>query len=293
MALRPLGEVGEDLARWASSDIPRIPTGYSFFDQRSSGGIATGEMMVFLARTSVGKTWFLVNVVVNNPTVPTVLFSLEMHARHILKRIASVYTGVDTEQIEDDLVRYGRSAAVDQTIKAYPHLYIEDEPALSVGDMSDVLDEYYERHGQRAVLTGIDFLELVSNFGLSAVEKVKALTQALKNLAREQDTALIVLHQVRRGETHKERGMVRGFQNQGHLPLTMSDGNYAGEVLADYLLGMYRPGMDPTMTYNESLAYVHDVRLQFLKTRTGGGVVPWGVQHYWEPGTGKIQEIRL
>src|SRR6056300_427950 len=147
MPLRSLDRVGADLSRWASEPDRRVPTGYHFFDSRASGGVAPGELLTMICHSGVGKTWFMVNVARNNPTTPTVMFSLEMHGRYILQRLAAVHNGVATSEIESTLARGRTSRAVQQTIDAYPLLRIDDDPEMGFGDMSDILQEYTDETG--------------------------------------------------------------------------------------------------------------------------------------------------
>ena len=277
--LRDLEEVKGELYQWATSDIVRVPLGYRFFDDRTQGGMAPGQVMILLARTGVGKTWFLVNVAVNSPTVPTVFFSLEMHGRYVLGRVASTHTGTATRAIETGMRDHGTSSAIELATAELPLLYIEDEPDLGLADMVEVLNEYEERVGARPRLILIDYLELIRNWGNSQIENVQSMARALKNFARETDTAVIVLHQVKRGE-----------QNAGHKPLDLTDGKFGGEESADYGLGMYKPSLNPGVSQQVREEMDRDIRLQFLKTRTGGGIHPDGVEHRWHPETGRIAE---
>lgn len=289
--LRPLTEVGEELSHWAQSDIPRIPTGYSIYDSRTGGGVAPGEVFLFLARTGVGKTWFAINVANNNPTVPTLFFSLEMHGRYILQRLAGVHMDVSTTMVETALRTKGTAHAVKQTVEDFPKLYIEDTPGRTIGNMLEACDEFEVEVGERPLLVLIDYVELLRGFGMSQMETVDSLTWGLKDFAREADVAVVALHQVKRGETNKTRGRSRGFQNQGHLPLSMTDARFGGEMAADYLGAMYRPALDPDRPDYEREMLANDLRLQFLKTRSAGGLHPGGMQHHWDERTGRISEI--
>lgn len=272
--------VRDELARWATSDIVRVPTGYSFFDDRTQGGLAPGQLMIMLARTGVGKTWFLTSVAGNNPKVPTVFFSLEMHGRYILERLASSLTDTPTKSIEVTLRSRGRSHAVDQAVEALPLLMIEDEPDIGLDDMAGSLALYDETYGQPPRLILIDYLELIRSFGQSQMAVVQELARGLKNFAREHDVAVICLHQVKRGDA-----------NNGHKPLGMTDGKFGSEESADYVLGMYKPSLNPDITQEMREAMDNDIRLQFLKTRTGGGIHPDGVQHLWNAESGRISEL--
>lgn len=280
--LRDLKQVSDELSQWAVSDHVRIPTGFSFFDDRTNGGIAPGQLMFCLARTGVGKTWLLVNIACNVSSVPTILFSLEMHGRYIMERLASVHTNTPTKTIETELRAGKRSKALDETVRDFPMLMVEDDPDLTVGDMEAVMEKYVETHQQQPRLVLIDYLELIRAFTDSQMAKVQELARALKVFSREHDVAVVVLHQVKRGDA-----------NAGHKPLDLTDGKFGSEESADFVIGMHRPSMNPLITQQMRESMENDIRLQFLKTRTGGGIHPEGKQHYWNGETGRISELRF
>lgn len=290
MGARPLHEIKGELVDWATSDIPRVRLGYSFFDQWTNG-VATGELCTLIARSGVGKTYFLLNVIRNNPKTPCVVFSMEMHARYLLARLASINSGEATWKIEETLRRHGRHWAVDTVVDQYPHLHIDDEPTRSVAEMGEVLERYETDTGVSPLLVGIDYLELVRSWGMNQTESVDEVARALKAFAREFDVAVLVLHQVTRGERHKPKGWDVAHANEGHRRLSMTDARFGGDVQSDYLLGMYRPSKDPTMPQHMRQQRIHDVRLQFLKNRAGFEVSGEGIQHHWDPRTGLITQI--
>src|SRR5690606_8369842 len=291
--LRPLHDVGEELIEWASGDVRRVPTGFSLFDDRMSGGVAQGEVMLFLARTGVGKTWFALNVIDANPDTPAIFMSYEMHARLLLQRLAAVHTGVRTSQIEEEIARDGYSPALQKTIDAFPKLRFVDDATTGLGDLANMIDEYEAETGERPAFLAIDFLELIPSFGMTKTEGVWEISRAVKQLARQSNIGILLLHQVNRGEGRKQSKGGETIKNEGHRALSMTDASYGGEQLADYIVGMYRPGLDPEMPEYERKSRERDVRLQFLKTRTDGGIHPMGVQHDWEPRNGRIPEIRF
>lgn len=296
MPLRSLDRVGADLAEWASSTDRRVPTGYHFFDSRTSGGIAPGELCTMICHSGVGKTWFMVNVARNNPRVPTVMFSLEMHARYILQRLAALHGDVPTSHIEQTLGHGRTSDAVQRTIQHYPKLMIEDSPDIGFGDMIEVLREYEEETGEKPKLVMIDYLELIASFADSSGERVDGVARQAKQFAREMDVALIVLHQTRKGEV---RVPIPGTKytkmapNVGQFPLTTHDARYGGSTQSDYVVGMYRPSLNPELAPGDAAYIEHDIRFQLLKTRTDGGVVSNGIQHHWDTRTGRISELRF
>ena len=298
MPLRSLDRVGADLAEWASSNHRRVPTGYHFFDSRTSGGIAPGEVATLICHSGVGKTWFMVNVARNNPRVPTVLFSLEMHSRYILQRLAAVHADESTSNIERDLAKGRPSEAVQQTIRAYPKLRVEDSPDIGFGDMVLTLEEYRDETGEKPRLVIVDYLELIASFADSSGERVDGVARQAKQFAREMDVALIILHQTRKSEVRVtyhdgSRERVRTVPNVGQAPLTVHDARFGGSTQSDYVLGMYRPSLNPELTRADAEFIEHDLRLQLLKTRTDGGLVTEGIQHHWDSRTGRISGLRF
>ncbi len=279
--LRDLKEVSDELARWAVSDHVRIPTGYSLFDDRTNGGMAPGQLTFLLARTGVGKTWWLINVAANTPEVPTIMFSLEMHGRYIMERIASVHTGVGTKEIETQLRAGDRCLPLERTVRDFPLLMIEDEPDIGLGDMTETINSYVELHGVQPRLILVDYLELIRAYSDNQMAKVQELARALKVFSREHDVAVVCLHQVKRGD-----------HNSGHLPLDLTDGKFGSEESADYVVGLYKPNLNPGISQELRESMDNDIRMQFLKTRTGGGIHPDGKQHHWNGQTGKISELR-
>lgn len=292
MALRNLGALSAELTEWATSDIPRVPTGYSFVDSLTNGGVAPGEVLLLLARSGVGKTFFALNVLNNNAGVPAIFFSLEMHGRYTLQRLAGIHMDIGTSMIENTIKARGHAHAVEQTVASFSKLMVEDVPGRSIGDMLEACDEYEEVFGERPVLVVIDYLELIRSFGMSQVETVDKLAWAVKDFAREADVATLVLHQVKRGVAKRKTRDSEPVENIGQRPVTTADARFGGEMAADFIMGMYRPSLDPELSEWDRKAIEHDIRLQFLKTRTDGGIHPGGVQHFWDERTGRISELR-
>jgi replicative DNA helicase len=274
-------QVGEATA-WATGTNPRIELGFPFFDRRTEGGVTFGELTMFLARTSVGKTWWLLNVINHNPTVPTVFFSLEMAARAIVVRLAGVANDVPTSTIYRQLRTEGHSAALAALPDQFPHLAIVDEPGLNLRQMTEVLHEFEDVTGQRPRLVGIDFLELLRGVpGMDKVGQVTDTTRALKEWTRTHDVSTVVLHQVPRGD-----------KNNGHQPLSLFSGRYGGEELADYVLAGYRPHLAPELSQEQREATRPDFYVQFLKTRSGHETHEEGVLHRINPESGRIRPLR-
>lgn len=275
---RPLSEVTRDYVRWATSEHPRVGTGFDFFDSRTQGGCAAGEVLMFQARSGVGKTAVAGNIVAGNRHLPTVFFSLEMHARYIAMRLAAITTGTATKRIEYDLRTTGRSLALQELVELYPRLAIIDKPGMSLKEMGVACQEAAQVWQEHPQLIVIDFLELIGGVpSLSAVEAVDKVARKVKDFAREQDAVVLLLHQVGRGEG-----------GAGEEPLSMASGRYGGEISADYVLGAYRPCMRKGISADDYENERWQIFLQFLKTRGGSELHPSGFLHQFNPDTMQI-----
>lgn len=278
MYFRALKEVVDEQKGWATGANPRIPIGYQIMDARTEGGAASGEVILFTARSQVGKTTFALNVVNNNPEIRTVFFSLEMHGRYIASRLAAVHSNVPTKDIERSLRDHGDHIALERMIENFDHLAVIDKPAMSLKEMGVALNEVSEVWGEKPQLVIVDFLELIGGVPtLSAVEQVDRVTRKVKDFARDNDVVLMILHQVG-----------QGAGAEGHKPLSIISGKYGGETSADYVLGAYRPCLRPGIALDEYQREVNQFFLQFLKTRGGGEIHPAGLLHRLNPETLRI-----
>lgn len=271
----PLYETIEQHREWALRADARIPIGFPFFDIRT-GGVALGEVCMFLARSGVGKTAWACNVAEMARRVPQVFFSLEMQGRFIASRIAAIHVDVPTRHIESDLKSYGESGALDQLARDYPYLSICDKPGMTLRQMGAALDELETMWlGVKPRLVIIDYMELIKSASMTAVEGLDAISRKLKDFARERDVAVIVLHQLNLSDS----------ESGGWSPVRLRDARYGGPTAADYVLAGYRPSVKPG-AYQDGL-----IQLQFLKTRTDGGLHPGGVGHTFNEATLRIRHL--
>ncbi len=258
-------EIIESHKAWATSEQARLPIGFHPFDSRS-GGIAPGELMLFMARPSVGKTVWALSVIARNRLVPTVLFSLEMDARMIIQRLAAITYGVPTHAIETEVKVHGTSKHMEALARDFPCLWIEDDPQTSLKDIRGIILDINDTSGYECRLAIVDHLELVKGGrSLEAQGNVAAISYGLKNIARQTLVSMITLQQVARGQ-----------KNSGDQPLSLVSGRFGGEDAADYVLGAYRPALRKGISKDEYLTLKEHFYLQYLKTRSGGEIAPAG-----------------
>jgi replicative DNA helicase len=282
--VRSLAEIYNEHRNWALDPTARIPLGYPFFDERTQGGVARGEVCVFMCYSGVGKTNFGINVVANNPDLPVVFFSLEMQARYVLARLASILTGVPSAWVEAEMRHSGRSQSIEHAVASFPYLTLVDETAMSLTDMAKVMESL---DGPQALVV-IDYFELIRSAaaGTTASESADGLSRRLKNWTRDHDVATLVLHQTNAGGR-----LGTGRVDFGHLALTRDSDRYRISTAADYVLSAYRPALNPQMPLAEREQRAREFRIQLLKTRASGGLEEWGVKHDFNPQSLSIRPL--
>ncbi|WP_446911563.1 DnaB-like helicase C-terminal domain-containing protein, partial [Klebsiella pneumoniae] len=73
------------------SDVTGLPTGFSDFDQLTSG-LQNGDLVIVAGRPSMGKTTFAMNIgenVAMNSDTPVAVFSMEMPGDALAMRMLS------------------------------------------------------------------------------------------------------------------------------------------------------------------------------------------------------------
>lgn len=80
-SLTPLtvGDALADLDRYVSEPNTRFGMGWSVDD--TCGMLGLGELALMWARSASGKSTWMLNVVRNSPTIPTLIVNMEMTAR--------------------------------------------------------------------------------------------------------------------------------------------------------------------------------------------------------------------
>ena len=170
-------------------------------------GFHPGDMIIVAARPSVGKTALALNFAyraANRTNKPIAIFSLEMPAEALIKRLIGVESSVSLTKITTgNLVGVDR-AKVNNAIYKIGNLpiYIDDSPN---GKLMDIIAKSRKLQAEQPELGMIiiDYLGLVttgssSKGADSRQEEVRKTSLALKALARELQVPIIVVSQLSR-----------------------------------------------------------------------------------------------
>jgi len=224
-------DVLDNLQRDTSAD--RIQTGFRALDV-VTGGWKRKEFAILAGRPSMGKSTVALSSLVRTAQsgVGVVLFSLEMSqealsmrclsdlawSRDIVVPYADVMAQRLTPQQED------RLGVVTAHYEMLP-LIVDDQRGLTVAEIAARARAYgqkLERDGQRLGLVVVDHLGLIKPSGRYAgnkVQEVGEVSDALATLAKDQNVAVLALHQLNRGTEGREnkRPTLADLRNSGDL----------------------------------------------------------------------------
>lgn len=283
-------DAADDLLAFAASDVQRFGVGYSFDDQ--CGMVGPGELVLMWGRASTGKSTWLLNVINNTPNVPTVIFNMEMTPRRQAEWLAcmSMDYSIPAFEVEEvlswgpDDERYPEVVAGLRSLKTrFPYLQFTMPSLPTISDLARGVDTIEDKCGWRPQRVFIDHVGLMD--GAKDYEGMTKTTSGLHAWALNEGLVVIALQQTGRGGGDAGR-------NDGHLPVTLSSGVFAGEADADWIWGMYRPEKDPKFLrprhaftkagayekIQEEYSYVRGInRLQLIKNRPYGEVREHGI----------------
>ena len=186
--------------------VSGLTTGFDRLNNITQG-FHPGDMIIVAARPSVGKTALALNFAyraANRTNKPIAIFSLEMPAEALIKRLIGVESAVSLTKITTgNLVGVDRAKVANAIYKigSLP-IYIDDSPN---GKLMDIIAKSRKLQANEPELGMIivDYLGLVTTGSTakgsdSRQEEVRKTSLALKALARELQVPIIVVSQLSR-----------------------------------------------------------------------------------------------
>lgn len=194
------------------TDVTGLSTGYpklNFYTQ----GFQKGEMIIVAARPSVGKTALTLNFALKAATqsmVPVAVFSLEMSADLLMRRLIAMQSCVSLKKIATgNISGYERekvASAIREISKA--PIFIDDSPGLRLMDIVAKSRKLQAAHPDLGLII-IDYLGLIASSGSARSqdnrqEEVRKTSLALKGLARDLQVPIIIVSQLSRDVEKRE-----------------------------------------------------------------------------------------
>lgn len=236
-----------------------VPTGFSDLDNLLAG-MQDSNLIILAARPGIGKTTFATNIaqfVAVEKKLPVGYFALEMSNLEMVDRMLVGQANIDAWKLktgnlkDDDFARLSEAMGV----MADCPLYIDDTPGQSILEIRTKARKLHSQVGLKLLV--VDYLQLVvgDKSYESRVQEVGAISQGLKNLARELRIPVLALSQLN-----------RGIENRTDKSPQLSDLRESGSIEQDADVVMF--------LYRNDDAILEDVKLGIAKHRNGGlGVV--------------------
>ena len=208
-------------------EVTGLTTGFprlNFYTQ----GFQKGEMIIVAARPSVGKTALSLNFALKAATlanVPVAIFSLEMSADLLMRRLIAMRSCISLKKIATGNVTGYEREKVASAIKevAAAPIFIDDSPGLRLMDIVAKSRKLQAAHPDLGLII-IDYLGLIQTSSNarnpdSRQEEVRKISLALKGLARDLAVPVIVVSQLSRDVEKREskKPMLSDLRDSGSI----------------------------------------------------------------------------
>ena len=195
-----------------TTGLSGVPSGYPSID-RVTQGWQKSDLIILAARPSVGKTAFSLNIARNaavEANMPVAVFSLEMSADQLGKRLITTESGLSGEKIKGGVkLEQYEWVQLEDTLKrlAKAPLYIDDTPGIPIMEFRTKAKRLVKQKGVRLIV--VDYLQLMQGpaelRGLREQE-VAAISRTLKATAKELNIPIIALSQLSRNAVQRTGG---------------------------------------------------------------------------------------
>jgi len=215
-------------------------------------GVGQGELCFVTGRSHSGKTQVVMQAIANHPDKNWIVFTPDEVSELVLMKLACITHGYSAEDVEArihdpkvvDMLRHTASTV-------FKNLIVIDE-GLDFGKMQIALAEAEEYWGGPADGIVLDYLELVPG-GDAGNDGVTWKVQELKRWTKQVHRPVICLHQGKRGE----RGRAKGIDGM----------RYGGENEATFVLEVYRKCQDDTLDEYERAAEARTITISLVKNK--------------------------
>ena len=266
-----------DEARKHEDSLTGCPSGFSALD-RLTGGWQKSDLIIVAARPSMGKTAFTLSLARNAAVdfkKAVAVFSLEMSAQQIVKRLISAETEIPAEKIiKGHLVEHEMIQLVKLSGRlSEAPIFIDDTPAINIFELRSKCRRLKMQHDIQLIV--IDYLQLMTTSevgkGGNREQEISQISRSLKSIAKELNIPIIALSQLSRKVEDRggtKRPMLSDLRESGAI-----------EQDADLVCFLYRPeyyGLDvdengnPTKGIAEVIIAKHrngaleNVRVRFI-----------------------------
>ena len=217
-----------------------VPSGFVSLD-RVTMGWQKSDLIILAARPSVGKTAFALNLARHAAVdhhFPVAVFSLEMSAVQLAKRIMTSESGLSADKIKGGVklepYEWEQLEYKLKNLSKAP-LYIDDTPSLPVMEFRTKAKSLVNHKGVRLII--VDYLQLMqapADYRGMREQEVAFISRTLKATAKDLNVPIIALSQLSRASVTRA-----GATGKPQLSDLRESGSI--EQDADMVLFIHRP----------------------------------------------------
>ena len=246
--LMPIGRLTEreivalEKAQETHSSLTGIDTGYYDLNDKTSG-LQPTDLVILAARPAMGKTSLAMNIcthVALRSRKKVAIFSLEMSAEQLVRRLLSAEARVDQQRLRTGYLAkadWPKITEVSENLKG-ADLWIDDTPGITVMELAAKARRLKQEHGLDLVM--VNYLQLMSGGRRysNRNEEVSEISRGLKGVAKNLGVPMLVLSQLSR------RPEQRGSDRRPQLSDLRESGSI--EQDADVVMFIVRPSIYDT-----------------------------------------------
>ncbi len=205
------------------AEITGLATGFAELDKMTAG-LHGGELTIFAARPSMGKTAFSLNIAGHaamKMKKTVAYFSLEMGKEAVMTRMLSAEAKVSMQELRSGKIQdssWPRLINAAGLLSEAP-LFIDDTPGISPFEIRARCRRLKAQHGLDLIV--IDYLQLMDlkQRVESRERAVAEISKSLKTIAKEMNVPVIALAQLNRGVEGRSdrRPMLSDLRESGSI----------------------------------------------------------------------------
>lgn len=156
-----------------------------------------GELVLIIGDTGVGKTMLLQNIALAAAPLPTLMFEMELPAELLFERFICARQGFSGKSVEEAYSK-GDEVGRDALNHCFPNLLISEESAMTAESMETMIISSELKLDRKPVLVLVDYAQLIGAKGSDRYEKASYVAEALKRIAKDTRTIIVVASQRKR-----------------------------------------------------------------------------------------------
>lgn len=211
----------EEIERRGNGDDTRIPTGYIDLDDKLTGGMRPGNLVIIAGRPAMGKTALALNIAKNvaQGEEGVLVCSMEMSDLELADRMIAIAGHVDLQAVlHGDMSGENGERIMAGISKLHQlPLVIDEQGGMTLFDVATKARATKRKHGLGLLV--IDYLQLMTGEGENRTQEIGSLTRGLKALAKELGVPIILLSQLSRKveERTDKRPLMSDLRESGDI----------------------------------------------------------------------------